>query len=113
MGIFAVFGVVKGFVKLVPPKVWIGLAIVLAIWYYGHWKEKQGVEKCQAAIELRTQQIRGAVDALEVELLQERAETVRIETSLEAKLQEAIRDAQRLENADVVCIPGSITDKLR
>lgn len=106
-----------GIGKLIPTKVWIGLGILLAIWYYGHWKESQGRQKCEAAVaaavQKQKQEKEAALQQLAIKLQQEQAEAEREQTTLEAQLREAQNEVDKLETANAVCIPRGVTDKLR
>ena len=120
---------VWGFLRGVPTKVWIIVAVVAGVLYYGHWKENRGYEKCQAEIAAVTEALnkklaqareelhetKGQLDEEErqhlSQLKEAQDEADRIQEELNVRIAEAVAKGEK-PPPRVVCVPKSITDRL-
>jgi hypothetical protein len=116
---YTAWPVVSGIAKAIPPKVWIGLAVVAAIWYYGHWKEKQGRLECEAAVRVATQKEVARVKEVNSKvtqgLLARALEAEERNRRLAKEVDDAVKDVgvSTKGKSDVVCLPGTFLDRVR
>lgn len=99
--------------SIIPIQAWIWIAVALGVLYYGNWKERQGRADCQAEIAQVVEAKNRVISKAVQDLLAERNKATEAEQKLASILKEAEDEAKTLENADTICIPASITDKLR
>lgn len=106
-----------GLIKKIPWQVWVGIAGVIAVLYYGHVREQRGYERCQAQVKEATdrevaRQTQVSADAVKASKLREAQALATAE-----KASEDLKDVQdeiaRLKKGDTVCLPKSVTDKYR
>lgn len=104
-------------IKKIPWQVWVGLAAVLFVLWYGHYKENKGYNKCQietkaaAQKEIDRQHV-VALEAIAKAKKREEDANTKLET-IEKELSDALTEAKKLKQANQVCLPSSVTTKLR
>jgi hypothetical protein len=102
---------------LIPKQVWYALLALVAILYYGHWKEGQGVKKCQAAVQVAVAEEKDRQTRIQVEIRKladkQVAEARDRANQREQEANNVMEEARKLKSASTVCIPGSITKRLR
>lgn len=109
--------IVWGIISRIPRGAWIGLVLIVGVLLYGQytarkaaarveaqWQQKMLIEK-QRQEDVKREELRKAAQrAL--------ADAFKIQ-QLEQEVTNAVTEAQKLKNANRVCIPKSITDRLR
>lgn len=103
--------------KKVPWQVWVGIAGIIAVLWYGHVREQHGYEKCQAQVKEATDREVARQAQVSKEAI-EASKTREAEASAKAQKASEERDAiesefAKLKESKATCIPKSITDKYR
>lgn len=113
---FTIWPKAASFLAAVPTKVWIGLAIFLGVWYYGHWKEEKGARECRAAVVMATQKEKTRVENVNRTVIQQSLERAlkaeRRNQELDKEAKDAVAELAKIKGGDIVCLPKSFTDKL-
>lgn len=106
-----------GWLKLVPWQIWVIVGGLLAVMYYGHWKENQGRLACEQRVEqaaqaerIRQQQVLNKILA---DAVKEREGQEQMRLALEAQSKGLEDELAKLKNKDKECLPAGVADKLR
>jgi flagellar motility protein MotE (MotC chaperone) len=101
----------------IPWQIWGAIAVAIAFFYYGHIREKRGRDECYAQVEVAKnteieRQKKVTTEALanaehEKNVAQQRAD------ELKERLDNALADISKLEDANKTCLPKSVTDQFR
>lgn len=122
MGALALYawGFVRGaipYIISVPRWVWVAGAIVVGFLYYGHSvservKAQQRAEQALQLQQERARQQRVANEAVHNATVKAQEAEKRAQT-LEERLNEAVEEARKAKDAQRVCLPNNVTNKLR
>lgn len=124
--------IILPWLRAVPWQIWAIVGALLAVLYYGHWKEARGVAKCELRIEQAAAKERlrqEGVRRLEGQKASQRADELEAKnTTLQSKVEEINNEYERLKkrNAELAAkakgkattgdgcgAPASITDRIR
>jgi hypothetical protein len=101
----------------VPLKVWLVLIGLVAMAYYADWNYRRGAADNQAAIDRAVEEERERVqeaDQKAIDAAEERArEAERLAAQRAKELRDALIEAGKLPDGGDVCLPASVTDRLR
>lgn len=101
----------------IPWQVWVAIAVAIAFFWYGHVRENRGVAKCEAQVEVaknaEIQRQQNAASAAVEAAKQRETEAKDRLAKVEKELDNARDEASKLKEANKVCLPRSVTDKLR
>ncbi len=104
-------------IKKIPWQVWVGVVLVIGVLWYGHYKENKGYSRCEletkiAADKEVSRQKKIAQDAISEAI--QRADKANQKLQItEKELNDVLIEASKLKQAKQVCLPTSITGKLR
>lgn len=114
---YPVFSSVFKALEKVPLKIWIAVAAFLMVLYYGYWKERQGFKACQIvnqqAIQKEKDRQQSVIDQVLNESVKLALEAQKNADLLERQAQDALAKVKKLEAANAVCLPSSVTNSLR
>lgn len=103
--------------KKVPWQIWVGIAAVIAVLWYGHVREKRGYARCQQQVKIATDHELARQNQVTQNALKDALDRARVAAQRE---QEANRNADKLQEevdklkeAGQKCLPKSITDRYR
>jgi hypothetical protein len=103
--------------KMIPLGVWVGVAAVGALWYYGSYQKAQGVaqERARWVVASEREKARQAKEAAElVAAAEARADTLEGELAqLKGKINDAVKAANDHGDGTRVAIPRALLDRLR
>jgi hypothetical protein len=108
---------IGGLLGAIPATVWWILAALFVAWLYGNHRERAGFAQCTVQVQQATQKER---DRWQKELARTRSEVdqqlaaaERQTQELNQKVEAANEEVRKLKDRSAVCLPGSVTDKLR
>jgi hypothetical protein len=106
-----------GLIALVPRQVWYGLAIGVAVLYFAHWNQEKGRALCQAEVRQASQAESDRVkqaDQVAIQAAEQRAQRAeQAAADRQKEMEDAIAAARTSANANRVCLPADVVDRLR
>lgn len=105
------------FLKKIPWQVWAVIGGIVLILMYGHYRENKGYNKClvkteEAAKREVARQKKVGEEEIAKAKLREADAKAKLDT-LAKELDNAVLEASKLKTSKNVCLPSSITDRLR
>lgn len=101
----------------IPWQVWAALGLAIAFFWYGHVRENRGYAKCEVQVQVakdkEVQRQQDIANRLVAEAKEREARAANKVQKVEEELDNARREAAKLKEANKVCLPRSVTDKLR
>jgi uncharacterized protein HemX len=102
-----------GIIAKVPWQVWVIIAAVIGVFYYGHVRENRGYDRCHTEVVEATKketarQVHAAEDS-KAEAQSRASESAERARQLEETLNAKQKQVDQLKTAKTICLPDAIT----